>query len=66
MGKELRVTAEIENMPHKPTGNGYLVARQYITVGKPQLWYYGFYHEKERADQAAVEIRNGVVLEVRG
>ncbi len=59
------VEAEILNMPGKPiTEHGWLVARQDITIGKPQLWYYGFYVEKDRADRAAVEIGNGVVLEV--
>lgn len=59
------VNVEIQNMPSKPIkGHGWLVARQDITVGHPQLWYYGFYREKLRADTAAYEIRNGVVMEV--
>ena len=57
--------AEIRNAPAKPMPVGYyLVARQDITAGKPTLWYYGCYADKERAEQAAVEIRNGLVLEV--
>ena len=58
------VTADIRNMPTKPiTENGYIVARQDITAGSADLWYWGFYTDKDRAEQAAVEIRNGVILE---
>lgn len=63
--KEVIVKAKIINAPGKPMPKGsYLVARQDITVGHPELWYYGCFKEKERAEEAAVEIRNGVVLEV--
>ena len=62
---KINVTADIQNMPSKPiTEHGYIVARQDITTGHADLWYYGFYEDKDRANQAAVEIRNGVVLEV--
>lgn len=64
---KINVIADINNMPTKPiTKHGYLVARQDITTGHADLWYYGFYEDKDRANQAAVEIRNGVVLEVFG
>ena len=62
---KINVTADIRNMPTRPiTEHGYIVARQDITAGSADLWYWGFYTDKDRAEQAAVEIRNGVVLEV--
>ena len=61
---KINVIADINNMPTKPiTKHGYLVARQDITTGHADLWYWGFYEDKDRANQAAVEIGNGVVLE---
>ena len=64
---KINVIADIRNMPTKPiTEHGYLVARQDITTGHADLWYWGLYEDKDRANQAAVEIRNGVVLEVFG
>ena len=61
---KINVTADIRNMPTKPiTEHGYIVARQDITAGSADLWYWGFYTDKDRAERAAVEIRNGVVLE---
>ena len=64
---KINVIADINNMPTKPiTKHGYLVARQDITTGHADLWYWGFYEDKDRANQAAVEIRNGIVLEVEG
>ena len=61
---KINVIADINNMPTKPiTKHGYLVARQDITTGHADLWYWGFYEDKDRANQAAVEIRNGIVLE---
>lgn len=63
--QNVRVSVKIENTPNKPFPVGsFIVARQDITCGSPQLWYYGCFKERERAEQAAVEIRNGVVLEV--
>lgn len=63
--KSIKANVTIFNAPSKefPPG-GYVVARQDITCGKPQLWYYGCFKERERAEKVAVEIRNGVVLEV--
>ena len=62
---KINVIADIRNMPTKHiTEHGYIVARQDITAGSADLWYWGFYTAKDRAEQAAVEIRNGVVLEV--
>jgi len=63
MNKRLCVVAEIFNMPHK-LKSGWLVARLDITLMKPQLWYYGLYDDKDRAEQVAYELRNGIVLEV--
>jgi hypothetical protein len=63
MNKRLCVVAEIFNMPYE-LKKGWLVARLDITLMKPQLWYYGLYDDKDRAEQVAYELRNGVVFEV--
>lgn len=52
--------AEIHNMPEDRDSHGFMVVRK---EGK-QLWYYGTYPVKERAEEVAVEIGNGIVLEV--
>lgn len=62
--KTISVKATILNLPDKPFKQGYMVARYDITLGKPELWYYGLYESIERAQQVAYEIRNGVVLEI--
>ena len=49
--------ADVKNTPRTLT-NGYMVAR----AVDGELWYYGTYPEKDRADSVAVEIGNGVVL----
>lgn len=59
------VDVKIRNMPSK-VEKGWLVARQDITVGKVDLWYYGLYDTEERANEVAVELRNGVVMRVNG
>lgn len=61
---KINVIADINNIINQPTAHGYLVARRDDTTAA--LWYYGFYEDKDRANQAAVEIGNGVVLEVFG
>lgn len=59
---KIQVIADINNIINQPTEHGYLVVRRdEITA---QLWYYGFYTDKDRADKAALEIRNGIVMEV--
>ena len=50
----------INNMPDIMFKHGYLVAR----VVDGELWYYGLYERKDRADKAAAEIGNGIVVEV--
>ena len=59
---KINVFADINNITNQPTTNGYLVVRRDERTAA--LWYYGFYENKERAERAAFEIRNGVVLEV--
>lgn len=51
------MTVDVKNAPRTPI-SGFMVAR--LVDG--ELWYYGTYPEKERADSVAVEIGNGVVL----
>ncbi len=50
----------VNNMPSPKVDHGYLVAR----VVDGELWYYGLYDLKDRADKAAAEIGNGIVVEV--
>ena len=67
MARTINVKARIYNMDEDLPGKGYLVARQFITAEQgASLWYYGFFEEKKRAERAAVELGNGVVLEVEG
>lgn len=58
------VRTEILNMSDrwadKDRRGQFLVARQ----DRGRLWYYGTYEKHERAEQAALEIGNGIVLEV--
>ena len=50
----------INNMPSQRMNHGFLVAR----VVNGELWYYGLYDLNDRADKAAAEIGNGIVVEV--
>lgn len=54
--------AEVNNVSHPITDEGYLVVRR--DEHNASLWYYGFYHNIEHAYEAAMEIGNGIVLEV--
>ena len=54
--------AEVNNVPHPITDEGYLVVRR--DEYNASLWYYGFYHNIEQAYKVAVMIDNGIVLEV--
>ena len=54
--------AEVNNVPRPITEPGYLVVRR--DEHNASLWYYGFYHNIEQAYAAAMEIGNGIVLEV--
>lgn len=50
----------VNNMPSNRIKNGFLVCR----VVDGELWFYGLYDLKDRADKAAAEIGNGIVVEV--
>ena len=52
------MTVDVKNAPRTLT-SGYMVAR----AVDGELWYYGTYEEKDRAEYVAQEIGNGVVLE---
>lgn len=55
------VNADIKNLPQREfEESGYIVARRDEYTA--ELWYYGFYRDKEAAGRAAVEIGNGIVL----
>lgn len=62
--KEFMITAKVNNLPSKKY-SGYMVARIDYSSGRPQLWYYGTYDTKERADEVAMELGNGITLEAR-
>ncbi len=67
MAQMIKATVCVHCMPEEPLKPGYLVARQYITVEHgASLWYYGHFESKERAKRAAIELGNGVLLEVEG
>lgn len=50
----------VNNLPGGRIENGFLVCR----VVDGELWYYGLYDLKDRADKAVAEIGNGIVVEV--
>jgi len=56
------LVAEVNNMPHPITEPGYLVVRR--DDHDASLWYYGFYQDLDRAQEIAVEIGNGIALEI--
>lgn len=58
----MTVNVNIENLPAyaEEAERGYIVARQ----DSGELWFYGLYDGKKQAENVAVEIGNGVVLEV--
>ena len=56
------LTAEVNNVPHPITEPGYWVVRR--DEHNASLWYYEFYRNIEQAYEAAMEIGNGIVLEV--
>ena len=65
----IAVTASINNCPDN-FGKDYRMdyKRKYLVVRRDEhdasLWYYGTYDNKERAQEVALEIRNGIVLRV--
>lgn len=64
---KVNVQAEILNMPANFENEpGWLVVRRDDNNERVTLWYFGFFEDKERADMAAYQINNGIVLEVEG
>jgi len=61
---KIQVIADINNIINHPNAQGYLVVRRDEITAR--LWYYGFYTDKDRANRAALEIGNGLILEVEG
>lgn len=59
----VRSLAWINNLPREDL-YGFMVARLCHSESKPELWYYGTYESEERANEVAMELGNGVVLEV--
>ncbi len=61
------VGADIRNLPRDfgdSDKDKYIVARRCEDEDEVSLWYYGIYETKQRANEVAAEIRNGVVLRV--
>lgn len=61
--KKLDCKITISNVPESIVNGsrtGFIVAR----VDLPNLWYYGCYDTFERATEVAMELGNGVVVEV--
>lgn len=52
--------AKVKNTP-KDVKNGWMVARRDDYTA--ELWYYGTYETEERAENVALELENGIVLE---
>lgn len=57
--QRVRVSIEVNNLPEELVGD-WLVVR--INAG--ELWYYGCYDQKHRADYALMEIGSGFVVEL--
>jgi len=52
--------AKVKNTP-KVVKNGWIVARRDDYTGA--LWYYGRYDTEQEAENVALELNNGIVLE---
>lgn len=61
--RTITAKVRINNLPNHLL-NGYVVARLDITIGRADLWYYGCYETEARANEVAVELRNGIVFKV--
>ena len=61
-GEAMTVKANIMNMPDLEGKHGFLVVRK--DECPSVFWYYGLYDDEMRAESVAVEIGNGIVLEV--
>lgn len=61
MKGNIKCTITVNNLPDDFQQSGkYLVVR----ISEGALWYYGAYTEKHRADYAAFEIGNGLVVQM--
>ncbi len=59
---ELNVTIRVYNMPvSRNTRKGFMVVR----LVDAAMWYYGTYDEYNRAREVALELGNGLVVEVK-
>ena len=64
MADMIKVNAEIRNLSdYAHEKDGFIVARR--SDLDATLWFYGLYTTAERAQQVAIDIGNGVVLEKR-
>ena len=57
----MKAEVKINNMP-RTMNEKYIVARRDEHTAR--LWYYGNYDTEERALEVALEIRNGIVVEL--
>lgn len=62
MCRDITAKIHVNNLPHDDFGTGYMVVRR--GEHDASLWYYGFYQDKKRAQEIAVEVGNGIVLEI--
>ena len=57
------LNVEIKNTPASlDKEHGYVVVRLDTHSGVQELWYYGTYESRKKANEAAIEIGNGIVL----
>ena len=56
----MKVKIKVLNMPKERSEGRFMVVR----LCDARLWYYGTYDDESRAIQAALEIGNGLVVEV--
>ena len=57
----MKAEIKINNLPNRIVCR-YMVVRRCDEDGV-SLWYYGQYNKKEKAEEVALEIRNGFVVE---
>ena len=61
ISRDITAKIHVSNMPPDSFGKGYMIVRR---GDDASLWYFGFYQDLEKAKRVAVEIGNGIVLEV--
>lgn len=54
----MNVSCEVKNTPEYAKEKKHIVARYF----DHQLWFYGAYDEADRAEKAADDLENGIVL----